>query len=42
MGKLHQAIDGVKKLDWRIYDFSIMPVSELNDDTEARPERATV
>jgi cation diffusion facilitator family transporter len=42
MGKLHKAIDGVKKLDWRIYDFSIMPVSELNDDTEARPERATV
>ena len=42
MSKLHQAIAGVKALDWRIYDFSIMPVPELNDDTEARPERATV
>ena len=42
MGKLHKAIDGVKALDWRIYDFSIMPVPELNDETEARPDRATV
>lgn len=40
--KLHRAIDGVKALDWRVYDFSIMPVPELNDDTEARHERATV
>lgn len=42
LGKIGKAVDGVKALDWRIYDFSIMPVARLNDETEARPERAMV
>ena len=41
MTKIGKAVAGVKDLDWRIYDFAIMPVPELNDETEARPERAT-
>jgi divalent metal cation (Fe/Co/Zn/Cd) transporter len=31
-GKLRRAVDGVKALDWRIYDFSIMPVDPLSGE----------
>jgi divalent metal cation (Fe/Co/Zn/Cd) transporter len=34
IGKIAQAVAGVKALDWRIYDFSIMPVDSLADGAE--------
>jgi divalent metal cation (Fe/Co/Zn/Cd) transporter len=33
-GKLRKAVEGVKALDWRIYDFSIMPVDSLSGGEE--------
>jgi len=31
-GKLRKAVEGVKGLDWRIYDFSIMPVDSFSGE----------
>lgn len=32
--KIRKAVDGVKALDWRIYDFSITPIDSLTGDGE--------
>jgi divalent metal cation (Fe/Co/Zn/Cd) transporter len=32
--KIRKAVEGVKALDWRIYDFSIMPVDSLTGEEE--------
>ncbi len=34
VSKIRKAVEGVRALDWRIYDFSIMPVDSLTEEEE--------